>query len=227
METTFLQLCKDTRQEAGIQGTGPASVTTAIGVEKKIVDWVRAAWMKIQRKRTDWLFMRVPFEFTVVTGQSSYPFVSTEGLQGLSAILRERVSAYSVSGGRAGEYVLPRIDFERYRQLYDMGEPVSAKPAAYCFDPSGTVLIGPVPDADYVVRGYGRRSVQRLTENGDIILLSNEYVDAIKWLALKLYAGHEEAGNIYQHADNEYDAVMRRMEMELLPQFSNYTEPLA
>ena len=70
--STYLEICKRVRQEAGIAGTGPASVLNQTGEYKRVVDWVASAWEDLQNKRSDWLWMQGDFTFVTIASQDSY-----------------------------------------------------------------------------------------------------------------------------------------------------------
>jgi hypothetical protein len=170
--------------------------------------------------------MRQEFEFETSAGEMTYPFASTTGLTALGDIDRELVSAYKNSDGQAHEYLLSEIEYTDWRRIYNVGVPTQRKPGCYCVE-GKNFLLGPPPDDTYTIRGLGRLAVQQLSGNTEVVRLDDEYIPAIKWLAVKMFAGFEEAGNIYTHADTEYNAVITRLEMEQLPEFHNYVEPLA
>ena len=224
---TFLQLCKDVRQEAGIQGEGPVSVVGRKGIEKRLVDWVKNAWLDIQRLRNDWLFLQTDFSFDTVAGVSKYSLASTTGLTGLSAIYPDLVTAYLLSDGKAKEYRLSYVDdYNVWRSRYEVGEASQGKPSAFCLSPDNALLINP-PDGIYRISGTGRRVTQILANNDDVILLDDEYIAAIKWKAIAKFATDQEAESLRFHAVDNYKDILIRMEMEQLPQIRAYVRPLA
>jgi len=226
--TTFLQLCKNTRQEAGIQGQGPVSVLGRSGIEKKIVDWVAASWTDIQRMHKDWLLMATGFSFETSVGIDRYSIATTTGLTGMSSIDPTLMTAYLTSAGKADEYQLQyQPDYASWRRSYDIGVATNGKAAGICFSPSDELIVYPPPDGAYTIRGEGRKSPQVLAANETVIAIDDEYVNAILWKAVRQLAGDQESPALYVHADSNYDEIVRRMEMELLPTFKNYTSPLA
>ena len=227
MPVTFLQMCQQVRQETGLQGVGPVSVVAAIGEEKKIVDWVRAAWEEVQRLRSDWTFMQADFSMTTEAGIMRYPLVATSGLDHLSKIYTDMVTARAVNDSRSAEATIHYIDYPGWRRQYDVGIVAQGPVAGFSVAPGGDLLVFPKPDGGYVLRGCGRLRVQHLADNNDVIRLDDEYVDVVKWRAVMMFAGFEEAAAIYQHAEINYNNIMRRMQIELLPPFDNYVEPLA
>jgi hypothetical protein len=73
----FLELCQDLAQEAGISdGTMPTSVTSQTGEMKRVVDWIARAYRWVQRKHSNWNFLRNDFSFNTVAGTSNYLYTS-------------------------------------------------------------------------------------------------------------------------------------------------------
>lgn len=215
--TTFLDLCKRVRQEAGISGEGPSSVTGQTGNLKRVVDWTKAAWLEIQASRQDWLFFWREFTFNTEANRRAYdstdvPLVRKWGKQD------SPLSVYLQTDGVASEYFPDYLDYSDFRATYLHGTQTPGKPAAYTITLDNRLLFGPVPDAIYVVQGECFRDVQQLANNTDIILLDDRYIDVILWRAVMLHAGHEEAGSIFTTGKLNYGIHRGILEREQLPQ---------
>ena len=120
--STFLQLCSDTRRECGVAGTGPTAVTDQSGQLENIVNWVKNAFVEIQNRHQDWLWLKSTFTFDTTASDDTYAYgdaaVTDSRLS--AAISRFRrwwlydvdgfpnVKCYLTSAGVSGEkYLLP------------------------------------------------------------------------------------------------------------------------
>ena len=73
----YLALVKRALMEAGASGSN--NVTTLTGASGELLrfaTWVNQAWLDIQTKREDWLFMRKPIQFNLIPNQGAYPYNS-------------------------------------------------------------------------------------------------------------------------------------------------------
>jgi hypothetical protein len=211
---TFLELCQRTAREAGISGNGPSSVTTTILQEKKIVEWVRSAWLEIQTLRRGWGFMWDEFSLSAVVGQMAYPLDSTTGLTTFSHI--ETVTAYGDDADK--EWWLTCVRYPDFRANYLIGEHPAAKPSVWSVSRDRSLLLGPKPDSTYTVRGTGYLLPQRLENNTDTLTIPDRHSDVVVFRALMLFAGHEEASTIYQESQINFNRAMIGLENEYLPE---------
>jgi len=53
----FVEMVRAARLVSGMQGTGPSTVETAVGIEEVLVRFVRDAYMDIQSLREDFAFL--------------------------------------------------------------------------------------------------------------------------------------------------------------------------
>jgi hypothetical protein len=213
--TTFLELAKTLRQEAGLSGTGPASVVGQSGMDKKVVDWTNDAWYDIQSARNDWAWMwRNNGLVNTTVGQQTYDL---PGL-GFDA---ERVIAESVSIQRTGEpNSIISLDMIPYSSFRDMTAflPVTSSQPIYCaIAPNDHLWLNTLPDRDYTIKFEWYAKPSFMTGNNDIPALPLPYHRMIVELALMKYASHDGAMEVYQVAEKEYRKWMRRLERSQLP----------
>jgi hypothetical protein len=84
--------------------------------------------------------------------------------------------------------------------------PASAKPAEFAIRPDDdAILCGAIPDDVYVISGDYYRVAPDLAVDADEPLIPERFQMAIVWLAVKSYAGYEEAGGLYTHAGIQYN----------------------
>lgn len=221
--STFLELCADLARESGAIGTAPSAVTGQTGRQLKAVEWIAHAWEQIQADNPDWLFLRTEFEGALAIGTKRY----TGAALGLTNWARwvgdypghEAVSIYA-SGDQANEAALRMIGYERWRRYYNFGTHDNGKPIEYAISPSGELLLGPTPDAAYVIRGEYSRTPQVLAANGDVPIMPSQFHPAIVWRANMLLCEHDEAWPARTAAEAKYKAILRNMQRDLLPEMT-------
>ncbi len=229
---TFLELCERVAEESGGSGRAPASVTGQVSRQKKIVNWTRDAWTKIQNLHTHWFFRRGEFEGVLVPNSGSYTAASwniprfgdwldTYGLN-------EPLSLYDPSIGQRDESKLNQLPWDRWKRRWDFGENDVNRPTEYAFTPAGGIRFGATPDAAYFVRGEYTKAPQILAANGDVPDMPEQYHDAIVRRAIMLMSEHDEAINALQLSSNEFRETLVTMEREQLPAFNSRAgRPLA
>lgn len=221
---TFLELCGKVAEQSGAIGNAPSAVTGQTGRQLKCVNWVKDAWLQIQLDRPDWLFMRNDFPAAaLVIGTRRYTGASL-GITTLASWVTDyadhgAVSIYA-SGDQDQESRLTQLSYEGWRQRYDFGTHDQGKPIHYAVSPSNELLVGPTPDAAYVIRGEYWRTPQTLAVNADIPIMPDRFHDAIMWRAIMLLCSHDEAWPAHQAAESRYKPILRNMERDLLPAFS-------
>lgn len=214
---TFLDLCKRVRQECSIAGTGPASVTNQTGELKRIVNWVAEVYTEICKSQKNWRFLRSEFSLNTVADKEAYlPSECTDTVVGqaighasvgeFSAWIQDSFFIYLQSAGSGTQKNFWPTSYPHFRQTYQMQPPASGQPAFWTERPRDrALLLGPKPNAIYVITGEYYRRAPNLVADDDEPLFPAEYHMAIVWGAVMKYAGHEEDGGLYIHARNEYD----------------------
>ena len=116
--STFLELCQETRRLSGIQGTGPVDVTTAVGIELDIVNYVKNAWIDIQGHPKNWKWMRrdyLPNGGGTIPLQT-VPTVNEYPVSGIDRIRTDTVRCYLTSAGTDDRQWLEWVTWNRYRR---------------------------------------------------------------------------------------------------------------
>lgn len=223
----FLQICQRVRQEADIVGTGPATVTGQTGELKRIVDWTATAYEAIQNRHEDWLWLRGQFTLDTVDGTRQYEYGDATDVDDAAAISRFRHwwwedvefpwRIYKQSDGVATERYLTPLEWGTFRRLYLLGSGQSGFPAHVTVDPQNRVVLGPTPDAVYVVSGDYQKGNQALAADADTPEMPSQFHMLIVWEALKLYGQHESASE--SMAKGEYNGlpILRALEANRQP----------
>ncbi len=215
---TFLELCERLAEESGGTGRAPVTVLSQVGRQKKIVNWVRDAWVKIQNERPDWFFLRAEFTATLTPSNASYSAASLSLTRWGEWIGGHRsFSLYDTAIGRTDESYLEQVPFETFRGRWDYLDPDENRPTEYAIAPDGTLRFGATPDDDYTIRGVYRKTPQILTANADVPDLPARFHDIIVSRAEMLMAKHDEAITALELASREYRELRTQMERDQLP----------
>lgn len=205
----FLELSQMTVQQSGtIQGVLPITVTGQVHRLKLIVDYVNEAYIDIQNAHRMWRWMQSEFTVQTVPGTSRYagtdctdqgtglPITrfSTWGFKGDG--LDMGLSMYLTSTGAAEEGALRWRDWDHFYDMHLRGVQTPGKPQVYSVTNDGKLIISPVPDAIYTLRGKYRKSVQYLTVDGDIPEMPVDFHTIIKDAALSYLEGFDEGPRI-------------------------------
>lgn len=214
----FLQLCQRARQEAGISGTGPVSVSSQTGELGKIVDWVLTAYQDVQNKHATWDFMRFDFTFQTIAATSTY-LPSAVNLAEHAKWEVNDMRAYLASTGLSDEARIRYRPWRQFKAVRQIGVVSTGKPCEFSVRPDKSAMFWPTPDAIYTISGEYWKRAQTMTANADEPLIPDEYHMIIVWGAVRYYAGDQGAAELYALADINYTKLMRALEKDQLPQF--------
>ncbi len=242
---TFLELCQAYVREAGIDRSGtprPVSVQNQVGELASAVDWVRQAYIEIQRSKSNWAFLRGYFTLDTVDGQQKYAAsdckdVSTgQDVDRFAAWWLDDIEnppkCYLKSTGRGGEYWMTYIERRYFNQLYAIGNNAIAKsmPAHIAIDFDRKLMLGLTPNDVYVVSGEYQKSAQVLTEDDDIPEMPEDFHYLIVYEALRKYGGSDMAPEVLMRVETEGAALRSSLVSDQLPNPGDYAfsgRPLA
>jgi hypothetical protein len=231
MGMTYLQLCQRARQEAGIAGAGPSGVENQTGKLLKLVDWVSQAWVDIQVKRPNWSFMWEEFSFETVEDQRDYvPSALSPSLADLSLWDKESFLVYKSSLDQNDQNQMEWIEYPRWRSLYRSGMEIreSDRPGNVTALPNNNLRFEPRPDDIYTIEGEYKRVAQVLAADADVLTnFPDDFEMIVVWQALKYYAFFEDAPEVMDEAETNFDNLLVRLEAQQLPQMSEDYQALA
>jgi hypothetical protein len=228
--STYLQLCQDVVRECGIPGTGPSAITGQTGELARVVAWVKNAYTEIQNRYPDWRWLRKPFTFNTVAGTDAYAYGSVTDGEASALITRfsrwwandldRRPTIYLSSGGVTGEHWLIWVPYSFFKRLYRFGPQTTARgmPIHISVNDANKLVLGPNPDAVYVVQGEYQKNAQVLAANSDTPEIPVDYHQLIVCRAMAKYAGFESASDVMLRATTEGNPLMRQLEANQRPQ---------
>lgn len=224
---TYLSICQSTRQECRINGTGPTTVVSQLGLLKDLVDWVSKSYTELQLKR-DWRWMRSTFTVNTVSGTDTYAYGDCTDSR-LSAVISRfgrwhliedeapNVTLYLTSAGVGGENYLTPIDWAAFRDRYKRGSQSNSQPIHIAIDPQNRLVLGPAPDAVYTINGEYQMSPQTLALDADVPEMPARFHDLIMYMAMEKYGASKGALEVFQRGGYEGKLLLRALERDQLP----------
>jgi hypothetical protein len=209
----FLALCKRLRSEAGIAGTGPASVSGQTGELGRLVDWIADAYEDIQDKHADWSFLRNDFSFNCVSGTGVYPASTVTDLANWK---RDSLRVYLTTTD--DEQWLEYRSWENFRDIRLMGSSrtQTGRPIEFSIKPDKSLIVWPIPDDTYTINGEFYKVAQVMADDTDEPVFERHHM-AIVWNALMRYAAYVENPPLYAHAQKEYGRLIGKLEQDRRP----------
>lgn len=211
---TFLQICQDARRETGISGSGPVSVLTATGIEKKIVGYVVQGLIDVQTYRLDWPWMYRDLSFNTSPDKERYSCVELN-LTDVESWDFSGASIYKTVDGKAGEVFLGSATYDNWWNFHRIGLQLPAQPSAIFFDPAtNDLMLFPVPNAEYTIHLRYYRAAQVLAGNNDIPRMPTNaaWQDIIMWRALWYYGYHDGAPDVLAEAEMKWDEMIQALD---------------
>lgn len=235
MAMTYLQLCQRVVQEAGIAGGGPSTVVGQNGKLLKVVNWVQQAWVDIQLKRPNWLFMWEEFTFDTVADTRDY-LAADYSITDLSLWDKYSFLIYETAVGASDQNELVFYEYPVWRGKYRnrMTDRSTERPQLLTILPNNKVRFEPMPDDAYTIEGEYKRIAQTFVTSGTGTEDSQTPTDLpddfhliIVWQALKYYGFFENAPEVLDEAETNFDTLLFRLEQEQLPKMSEDYKALA
>lgn len=224
----FLELVQRTRQECGIAGAA-TSVVNQSGEARRVIDWVRDAWLEIQGQHDDWDFLRADFTITTTPGVGEY--------QPSDAVLtpagdwkkwhKDTLRLYRNALGLADEQYFVEWDYKVFRDTYRYNLQTPGRPAVFAERPQDSaIMLGPVADEVCTIVGECQRGPVSLLTDTDVPAIAPALHMVIVYKAMEYYALYESAAEVLERSRRGLANLMPQMERRYLPEVS-FGDPLA
>jgi hypothetical protein len=202
---TYLELCQALRAEAGLSGTGPASVVGQTGMYGRLVGWVQDAYAEIL-SMLPWSFLWARATPTLTINQTVY----TNAQLGINDL--GRIYAHSVRDTSTPDS--PRLTFRSWLAIERMLEDGRAgPPRMFGFRPDRTLIVYPKPDAAYSLQLDYQRAGHVLVNGSDTPLIPDAGLHKIiVYKALEIYGLHNEDMTAAQQGARLFAVYLSRME---------------
>lgn len=201
-----LQIVQRLRQEAGVSGSGPATLAGLTGELKALNDWASSAWLEIQGLALwDWRWSQPGL--VLAAGESRI------NGQALPASAYVKDSLRVTADGRRLEY----MSWADWRERF-AAAPVAGTPNKWTVAPDRSVRFDALAPADLALNVEAYANPAELVADTDEPAMPAHLHIGIVWLALQKYAAREEAGTLYQTAEREWGKIKRQLERECTPE---------
>jgi len=212
----FLELVQALHSECGAAGVAPTAVTGQTGENRRLVNWIIRADLKLQRKWINWKFLRATFSSGNVTSQGVATLAKPADLKTWD--LKTFKITYP---GETEQYPLPAVEFENVKHtIIDDNE---GPPGRVIVMPDNSLMFEPVPDGAYTIGADYYSKPVALVANDDVSAIPEEYHEsAILGRALMYYANFENAPEIRRQGEELYTEGLAEMENHQLPN-QNYS----
>lgn len=205
----FLGICKRVRQEVGVSGDGPVSVSGQTGMYKKIGDWVLAAHEEIQLRHNNWRFDWATVSTTLTGGTEFYQPTDVWSLP-VRNWDWDSMYCYPTADGVQNRTWQTRLDYNAYRQVRIPS--VQGRPIYVTWKPNKELGFYPIPLAGLTFVGDYYMVPEVMANNTDIPRMPDEYHMAIVWRAVMFFCSSEENPALYQVASLNYNNLIMKME---------------
>lgn len=222
---TFLEIVQQIAQEADVGE--PSSVVAQSGESKRLVQWGQSAYRDICKRYRNWKFLRSEFSVNTVSGTQAYLPTACSDVGALNATITaagfshwwpRTFRIYKQSAGIATQRYFTNRGYPRFRDRWLIGDPAAQAPVEFTErERDKAILLGPKPDAVYVITGEYQRVAPVLALDADEPLFPGEFHEIVVWWALLRYYGFEEDAGGYSHAETEYKKLVGALERDQLP----------
>lgn len=200
-------------------GTGPTATTSQVGEYGRIVEWIDAAYQKIQNLHPNWDFLRNDFSFSTVASTGNYT-KSAASVSELGTWKTDTFRCYLTATGVSDQQDLDYVPWADFRESYSRGSlsTQEGRPILFTVKPDQSVTFWPIPNAIYTVTGEYFKRAQTLAADASEPLIPLAFQDVIVWRALMFYGAYVGADEKYAHGEREYKQVLARLELNQLPE---------
>lgn len=205
----LLQLTQAVKRESGMAGGGPTSSSTTVLQEQRLFAWVNWAARDLTLAREDWRFRRASATLASTTNQvnTATDFGLTDFASWKPATRFYKPSTYRVSDGLSNERELAWMDYDQFRKTFFIGTQTPGMAANWSISPDEEFLLGPAPDSAHFIRADYVRDYTDLVADTDTPIIPARFHMLIVWRALREYGGFDAASEVFQRADQNYNAM--------------------
>lgn len=203
---TFLDLCQLLVRETGLAGNGPTSVSTQVGILKKVVDWVSRAYEDVQNEEENWRWLWRKTTLVTEVGKREYTPAEL-GLTDFNQWIEQ--SFFARRPVETQRFPLEYMDYEQFNNMFLVNQ--DSQPLIYTFLPNKNLMIDVAPRAAETWEFEYWRVPFEFVNNGDTPAFPSHHHKIILYRAMMLYAADEEAPNIYADAQTQYDKRLSKL----------------
>lgn len=217
----YLQLCQALRNEAGLSGTGPATVVGQTGMYGKLVDWIQEAYAEIL-DMYPWSFLWARVTPVLTVGQTVYTGADfTPAITDLGKVYARRMLEIT-SDSR------PRIFYRDWVTIDHASNDGSVgSPRYFARRPDDALVFYPEPDDAYEIQIDYQKVAPVLAANTDEPLIPDSTLHKIiVWKALEYYGQHNEDMTSAQFGARQFNNMLSRMVDRYAPSIQSAAVPV-
>ncbi|MHC4521115.1 MAG: phage adaptor protein [Planctomycetota bacterium] len=196
--STFLELAQETRALSGIGGTGPTDVATATGIEARIVNYVKNAWIDIQMHPKKWKWMWGHYLAPAPGGAPLQTIVDTREypLTGVESVRVNSFKSYLTATGVTDRQRMSWQAWRPFEASTGIVAETADRPIRVSRDPAGALHLFPKANDIYSIEFEFFKTAQILAANGDEPEMPSDFHQLIVYEALKRFGKAEDAPEI-------------------------------
>lgn len=204
MASTFLEMCQQVVEDAGISGTF-STVVGQTGEFARVVSWTNRACKQIEQTFFNWNFLHVFHSFTTTVSISDYPPPADFNL-------------WDVDTGQlpADEQVLEFIQWTRLKR--DPTAQVSGDPYRFTVLPSNAIRLYDTPTTVQTVEIEYWKQPKDLLLDADTPFIPQRFRDIVVYKTLqRFYANYESSDEMKIFANENYSDLWESLKSSELP----------
>lgn len=217
---SFIDIVNRARSECGVTGNPLTTLSGVTGESLRFKNWVAEAYMEIQRKHTDWEWLRESFSITTVDAQQVYTLANIGISETFGKWKPDTFRIYTTALGYSTETFMYPTAYESFRDTWQFGanRAVKNRPTTFAVFPNKSLGLGPAPDATgYTVVGDYYTQPVEMADDDDVPAFPSKFHMLLVYEAMKHYAWYESAAEVYQRGDVKAGALMSELEFDQLP----------
>lgn len=219
--STFLQLVNDLREKCGISGNALTTLSSLSGESLRCKNWINDAYMEIQRRHTNWEWLRTSFNFTTTTSQSTYTLAEAGVSSDFGIWARDTFRCYTTSVGYSSEAELDQMSYDEWRNLWQFGSnrSVTGVPSVFAIAPNKSICLGPAPSSTgfTVIGDYFTVPVE-MSADADTPDFPSKFHQLVVFSAMMAYGSYEAAPEVYQRGETRFNVMIAELELDQLPE---------
>lgn len=215
--STFLEMCQNVHEMSTIQGTISTVEATSDPpyLARLVASSVRKAWIYLQVRREDWLFMRKSHSNFHLGSSPKTSYTPTEVFTNVG-VTNDLASYYPAPMGSVF-YGTKGLAYIPFLSLPLIENTVAGEPRWYSFDASNNLHIN-LCNADYYLTVYYRRTPQVLSSNTDSPFIPSEWHELIEYEGLKSFLLKHGNYEIWQEYEEKANTLYGRLLRAFVPQ---------
>lgn len=207
---TFLELCQQMHSDCKVGGT-IASVTGQTGMLLRVVNDIKKANRKIQRRKSNWKFLWAQKELTLVN-QSVY--TPPDNL----SLLDEQ--SFWAKAGTSDARHIKYVDWKTWRDVYQHQFTEEDEVAFVTVRPDGNLAVLPHPDTTdqgtVITFDYWKSPVD-LSANSQVSVIPEQFHDAIITQAKQYFFERMHNTGRFNAAYSEHELIYAELKAHSLP----------